>query len=118
MDIEKLKQAMEIAALLDCDKATCEHTEKPVLVWTDRRGVIFGYTKDEHARPIRLDRARMALYWSKDVGGVFGLAENGPTSGCKISAELPSATFEGVTGVASVSDAAVKAWTSAPVQGR
>ena len=90
----------------------------PVLVWTDKRGVIFGYTNDPHARPITLERARMCLYWSADVGGVFGLAEIGPTAGCKISATLPSADFEGVTGVARLSDAAEKAWLAAPVQGR
>lgn len=90
----------------------------PVLIWTDKRGVIQGLTTDPDARPITLTNARMCLYWSKDVGGVFGLADIGPTIGCKISAIIPSAVFEGITGVARMSDQAIKAWASAPVQGR
>lgn len=94
------------------------HEPRPVVVWTDKRGVIFGYTTDVNARPITLTNARMCLYWSEDVGGVFGLCEIGPTAGCKISATLPSAVFEGVTGVAAVSEKAVAAWIAAKVQGR
>lgn len=90
----------------------------PVVVCTDKRGVVFGHTYDYTARPIILHNARMCLYWSADVGGVFGLAEKGPTSGCKISATLPSIVLEGVTAVMTMDDAAVKAWAAAKVQGR
>ena len=90
----------------------------PVVVCTDRRGVVFGYCEDTSARPITLTQARMCLYWSADVGGVFGLGERGPTKDCKISAVLPSITLEGVTAIFSVDPAAVKAWVSAKVQGR
>lgn len=95
-----------------------DHTEKPVVVWTDKRGVIFGYTDNAHARPIVLRNARMCLYWPSSVGGVFGLCDIGPNKDSKISAVLPSATFEGVTGVADVTAEAEKAWVSAKVQGR
>jgi hypothetical protein len=113
-------EARQIAALFGSAQPTTtqDHDERPVLVWTDHRGVIFGYTSNVHARPITLKRARMCLYWSKDVGGVFGLCDVGPTNGCRVSAALPEATFEGVTGVASLTDGAVAAWLSAPVQGR
>jgi hypothetical protein len=94
------------------------HAEKPVVIWTDKRGVIFGYTSDVHARPITLRRARMCLYWPSSVGGVFGLCDIGPNKDSKISAVLPSATFEGITGVADVTDTAEKAWNEAKVQGR
>jgi hypothetical protein len=94
------------------------HAEKPVVIWTDKRGVIFGYTSDVHARPITLRNARMCLYWPSSVGGVFGLCDIGPNEESKISAVLPCATFEGVTGVADVTEAAEKAWTAAKVQGR
>jgi hypothetical protein len=94
------------------------HAEKPVVVWTDRRGVIFGYTENVDARPIVLRNARMCLYWPPSVGGVFGLCDIGPNKDSKISAALPSATFEGVTGVAAVTAEAEKAWVSAKVQGR
>jgi hypothetical protein len=94
------------------------HAERPVVVWTDRRGVIFGYTSNVDARPIVLRNARMCLYWPSSVGGVFGLCDIGPNEESKISAVLPSAIFEGVTGVADVTPDAEKAWVSAKVQGR
>jgi hypothetical protein len=60
----------------------------------------------------------MCLYWSSEVGGVFGLGEIGPTKNCKISATLAELRLEGVTAVMSVDDKAVKAWVAAKVQGR
>lgn len=93
-------------------------TSTPVIVCTERRAVAFGFTADPAADPITLTNARMCLYWSADVGGVFGLAEIGPTEGCNISATAPSVTLNGVTAVFSVTDSAVSAWLAAPVQGR
>ena len=94
------------------------HSAIPVVVCTDKRAVVFGYCSDTTARPIKLSAARMCLYWSSDVGGVFGLADNGPTIDCKISATLPEITLEGVTAIMSVETNAEKAWVSAKVQGR
>ena len=90
----------------------------PVIVTTDKRGVVFGYTTNVNARPIVLANARMCRYWSADVGGVFGLGEKGPTQDCKISAVVPSITLEGVTAIMSVDPAAERAWKDAKVQGR
>jgi hypothetical protein len=90
----------------------------PVIVCTDKRAVVFGYTKDTAARPIVLTDARMCLYWSSDVGGVFGLAEIGPTQDCRISAVVPTITLEGVTAILSVDPKAEQAWLKAKVQGR
>jgi hypothetical protein len=70
-----------------------------VIVCTDKRGVIFGYCSDTSARPILLTSARMCLYWSADVGGVFGLGEIGPNKNCKISAPLSTIALEGVTAI-------------------
>ncbi len=98
--------------------ASAQHAPMSVIVCTDKRGVVFGDTVDVNARPITLTNARMALYWSADVGGVFGLAEKGPTAGCKISATAPSISLEGVTAIFTVDKKAVKAWLDAPVQGR
>ena len=92
------------------------HPPMPVIVCTDKRGVIFGYTTNHAARPIELTDARMCLYWSADVGGVFGLGERGPTKDCKISATLPKIALEGVTAIFSVDKAAETAWKSAKVQ--
>lgn len=125
MDINNLTigQAKELAAMF---AGKCQTDEKPpqstqaqyVVVCTDKRGVVFGRTYDHTARPINLHDARMCLYWSADVGGVFGLAEKGPTKDCKISAVVPSISLEGVTAVMTVDAAAEKAWKSAKVQGR
>lgn len=89
-----------------------------VVVCTDKRGVVFGMTHNASARPIILNEARMCLYWSADVGGVFGLAESGPTKDCKISAVVPSISLEGVTAIMTVDSKAEKAWKAAKVQGR
>ena len=128
MDLDKLTigEAKRIAALINnlgCDpktapEACCTHDAIPVVVCTDKRGVVFGYCTDTSARPIQLSNARMCLYWSADVGGVFGLGEKGPTKDCKISAPLKTITLEGVTAIFSVDPAAEKAWVSAKVQGR
>lgn len=122
MNIDDLTigEAKALAAMFSQTSATntADHDPVEVVVWTDKRGVIFGTTKNVHARPITLTNARMCLYWSKNVGGVFGLCENGPTNGCKISAALPEASFEGVTGVSKVTDKARIAWQKSPVQGR
>jgi len=118
-----IKQAKHLAAqfggvqLAYMGAASCGESI-PVLVCTDKRGVVFGYTNNPHGDKITLTSARMCLYWSSDVGGVFGLAEKGPTEGCKISAPAPAVTLSGITAVFSVDDDAVKAWTKAPVQGR
>mgnify|MGYP006346680721 CR=1 FL=1 len=94
------------------------HAAIAVVVCTDKRGVVFGYCEDTSARPIKLTKARMCLYWSADVGGVFGLGEKGPTKDCKISATLPELTLEGVTAIFTVDPIAEKAWIGAKVQGR
>ena len=125
MDINDLTigQAKELAAMFAgkcaAEQPAPQSTEAQyVVVTTDKRGVVFGMTHDHTARPIVLHDARMCLYWSADVGGVFGLAEKGPTKDCKISAVVPSITLEGVTAIMTVDPAAEKAWKSAKVQGR
>lgn len=90
----------------------------PVLVCTDKRGVVFGYTLRPQADPITLTDARMCLYWSSEIGGVFGLTDKGPNSNCKISAASKSVDLSGVTAVFDLTDDAIQAWSSAPVQGR
>lgn len=90
----------------------------PVVIWTSYKGVIFGYCEDVNARPIILTKARMCTYWPASVGGVFGLCEIGPNADTKVSAVIEKASFEGVTGVASVTDEAESAWNGAKVVGR
>jgi len=99
------------------------HDNIPVIVCTDKRGVVFGYTSNKSARPVTLTNARMCLRWSAKVGGVFGLGDKGPFDASKegqttVSAILPSLDLEGVTAVFSVTPEAEKAWVSAVVAGR
>ena len=103
---------------MDIDSLTLGEAKKPVIVCTDKPGVIFGYTSDASARPIMLTAARMCLYCSPDVGGIFGLGEKGPTKNCKISATVPAISLEGVSAIMSVDAIAEKAWIAAKVQGR
>ena len=97
---------------------TIAHDNIPVIVCTDKRAVVFGYCRDTAARPIKLTGARMCLYWSASVGGVFGLGEKGPTKDCKISATLSEIVLEGITAIFTVDPVAEAAWLGARVQGR
>ena len=127
MDINTLTigQAKELAAMfgnatvpVPTPPSEGAHDRIPVVVCTEKRGVVFGYTTNQAARPIVLNDARMCLYWSADVGGVFGLADIGPTKDCKISAVAPSLTLEFITAVFAVEAKAEKAWVAAKTQGR
>lgn len=98
-----------------------ENSMTPVVVCTERGGVIFGYAKKDKPNKkgqIKLKRARMCLYWPASVGGVFGLGEKGPDAGTKVSAELGGVLLEGVTAIFDVTKEAQEAWKYAPIQGR
>jgi hypothetical protein len=86
---------------------------RPVIVTTAHRGVFFGYADATDGETIALARARLCLYWSRNVKGFMGLAAGGPTSGCRIGPPA-DITLRNITAVIEVSDAAVKAWEAAP----
>src|SRR5574341_47265 len=86
----------------------------PLIVTTAHRGVFFGYGTPGDAKTIRLERARMCVYWSADVKGVMGLASTGPTKSCRIGPAAPAITLQDVTSVMEVSGAAIKAWEDQP----
>ena len=91
---------------------------KAVLVTTKYRGVFFGYTTNPDAETVVLTGARCCLYWSSDVGGFYGLAGIGPTSGCRISPPVPGKfRARKVTSVSDCTPQAEAAWKEAPVQG-
>lgn len=85
-----------------------------VLCTTEFRGVFFGNVKDDKNLPdeITLTNVRNCIYWSSDCNGFLGLASAGPTSGCKIGAQVPELRLFKVTSVSPVSDEAAKKWNS------
>lgn len=95
------------------EASTTSPADRPVLVTTEYRGVFFGYATDTTGDTIHLKRARNCISWSADVQGFLGLANFGPTKGCKVG---PTADIDlrKITCVAEVTPEAVKAWEAAP----
>lgn len=90
---------------------------KPLVVTTEHRGVFFGYGTPTTDKTIRLERARMCVYWSADVKGVLGLAATGPSKDCRIGPAVPAITLAAVTSVMECSDESEKAWEKGPWNG-
>ena len=81
----------------------------PVVVTTIHRGVFFGYASSpDHAATIRIENARMVVYWSPDVRSVVGLAANGPTKACRIGPAAPAIILRDVTAVIECSEEAAR----------
>jgi hypothetical protein len=91
--------------------------KKPVVITTGAdKGVFFGYLEkhDQKEKVVTLIDCRMCVYWSHDVRGVVGLAKNGPTTNCKITAAAPKAIIANVNAVFVCTDEATKAWEVGP----
>lgn len=54
------------------------------------RAVIVGYDTTEPVvgEVVRLERARMVLYWSAECRGLLGLAANGPKTNTRLTPEV------------------------------
>ena len=87
---------------------------QPLLVTTAHRGVFFGYGVPNNDKSIRIERARMCVYWSADLHGIIGLATQGPSSRCKIGPAAPAITLQDVTSIMEVSPEAEAKWNSEP----
>lgn len=81
------------------------------------RCVIFGECESEPVmgEPIVMYHARMVLYWSKDCGGLFGLAKNGPKQGSRLTDAVEKTATEAVRQWISVSGKAAKELKAWPV---
>lgn len=101
--------------------------ERAFIIFTNRKAVLFGYTNQYtlnlqgdvetvgHGNSVSLKRARMCIYWSADLHGVFGLASSGPSPQCRISPPVPQFTeTEGMHGFVVPSQEAVQKWEEAP----
>jgi hypothetical protein len=90
-----------------------EKKERPVIVTTAHRGVFFGYADATDGEVVKLTRARLCLYWSRDVKGFMGLAASGPSSACRIGPPADIA-LRAITAVLEVSADAAAKWEAAP----
>lgn len=87
---------------------------KFVMVTTAHKGVFGGILVSQDGDTVRLKEPRMCVYWSRDVRGVVGLAANGPTASCKVTAACLDADIKSVTGVFLCTDDAAEAWRAEP----
>lgn len=87
---------------------------EPVLVFNDRRGVYFGWTKSPNGREMVLQNARMCIYWCS--GGALRLSGEGAIEGDRIAAEEQGdLVIPDVHAIAVCTPAAAAAWKAAPV---
>lgn len=88
---------------------------KPVLITTEFRGVFFGFVKNDKKLPaeITLTNSKNCIYWSNDVSGFLGLACKGPSSNCRIGAEVEEITLYRITSVTPVEKEAEEKWKKA-----
>ena len=87
--------------------------KRPVVVTTDQKGVFFGYAKDTEGKTIRLEEARLCIYWDSACKGFMGLAVGGPTQKCRIG-PAATITLRGITSVVECTDKAAEKWEQAP----
>jgi len=87
---------------------------KGLVVTTEHKGVFFGYGEPTTDKIIRLEKARMCVYWSSDVRGVLGLATSGPSNSCRVGPAVPAITLQNVTSITEASDKAIEAWEKGP----
>ena len=87
---------------------------KALVVTTKTNGVFFGYGMPTDADTIRLEKARMCVYWSADVRSVVGLAANGPSAACRVGFAAPAIILRDVTAVIECSAEATEKFEAAP----
>ena len=89
-----------------------------VMLTTDssKRGVFTCLIKesDKNLENIEAEDIRMVIYWSTDVKGIIGLAANGPSKSCRVTAAVKKGIIKGVVGVFELTDAAYKKFESEP----
>ena len=86
----------------------------PIMVTTEHHGVFFGYGVVSDKETIRIEDARMVVFWPEDSHGICGLANKGPGQGAKIGPRVKAITLRAVTAVFEVSSTAAAAWEREP----
>ena len=85
---------------------------KHILVTTKHRGVFYGQVSEKQdltATTMRLENARMAIYWGT-TGGVAELAKSGPTKKSKIGSAATIEAVHDITAVWGVEESAAEKW--------
>ena len=113
--MNKLDQLLKLLSLMEekDTPATACLKERAVVVFTDERGVFFGYTDADATGNVKLRNARNCHYWAANKGdrqnGFLGLAAKGPAEGSKISIAA-DIELTGVTCIAECTEEAAKRW--------
>lgn len=87
---------------------------KAILVTTKHRGVFAGLVPDDQdmdARTMRMEEARMAIYWGT-TRGIAELADTGPTDKSRIGAPATLEALHDITAVWEIKPEAWEKWTS------
>jgi hypothetical protein len=93
-----------------------DETQQPVLVTTAHRGVFFGYLVGAASKAqVVIDKARNVTYWDASVRSFLGLASQGPSQKCRVSAAAGAAsTLYDITGVFVCTPEAVEKFEQGP----
>lgn len=88
----------------------------PVMVTTEYGGVFMGYIEEDthNNDPLLVDELQMCNYWDSETRGVIGLAANGPSNGCRITAPAGSSWLKKITAVVRLTSKAERKWRSIP----
>lgn len=90
---------------------------QPYVITTQHRGVFFGYCTPLNGHvpsELRLERARMCVYWPDTEHGVFGLASQGPLKGSRVGPAVPEVYLRDVTAAIGVTEGAIGRWETEP----
>lgn len=86
------------------------NNKQALVVTTEHRGVFFGYGEVTEKKIIRLENARMCVYWPQENHGVLGLASDGPKAGARITPCIPAILIQGVTSIMETTREAETEW--------
>ena len=117
MDMNKLKQAIEIAKMLECDEpqtpSAVSGNGRAVIVRSRDAGVQFGYLDKFEGSTVYLKNARQMWSWTAARGGtLFDCANHGVKDG-KFSTVNSAVIVIGACAIIDCTDVAVKSLESA-----
>lgn len=94
---------------------------RAVVISTEHKGVFFGYATDaaiaawekDTSASIKLDRARMCIYWPTSQRGYPGLVCDGPREGARVS-PAAALTLAKITSIGDATPESIDRWENAP----